>query len=147
MEAERAILEGLERIDGLRREDAPAGVLLDAVRSLLADAEEWVREDPAVPAAATCAIERSREALAAGQKRSETALAMGGKGGSRPGPGCATPEGVVIAQEWPRAPEKRGPCQTSKNARKFGRILFDFGVFLHNGCVQDCTSTGRSGDA
>ncbi len=76
MEAERAILEGLQRIDGLRREDAPAGVLLDAVRSLLADAEEWVREDPTVPAAAACAIERSREALAAGEKRPETALAL-----------------------------------------------------------------------
>jgi hypothetical protein len=76
VEAERAILEGLERIDGLRREDAPADALLEAVRSLLADAEEWVREDPAVPPAAAEAIERSREALAAGEKRSKTAFAM-----------------------------------------------------------------------
>lgn len=73
---ERAILEGLERIDGLRREDAPAGVLLDAVRSLLSDAEEWVREDPAVPSQAVNAIERSREALAAGKSLSETALTI-----------------------------------------------------------------------
>src|SRR5712691_7704606 len=43
---ERAILEGLERIDGLQRENAPAEALLDAVRLLLSDAEEWVREDP-----------------------------------------------------------------------------------------------------
>jgi hypothetical protein len=76
VEAERAILERLQRIDGLRREDAPAGVLLDAVRSLLADAETWVREDPAAPPAAASAIERSREALAAGEKRPETALAL-----------------------------------------------------------------------
>jgi hypothetical protein len=76
MEKERAILEGLERIDGLRREDAPAAVLLDAVRSLLSDAEEWVREDPTVPASAAEAIERSREVLAAGELRSKTALAM-----------------------------------------------------------------------
>ncbi len=76
VEKERAILEGLERIDGLRREDAPAGVLLDAVRSLLSDAEEWVREDPAVPPSAAGAIERSKEALAAGESRSKTALAM-----------------------------------------------------------------------
>jgi hypothetical protein len=76
VEKERAILERLERIDGLRREDAPAGVLLEAVRSLLSDAEEWVREDPAAPPRAAEAIERSREALAAGESRSNTALAM-----------------------------------------------------------------------
>ena len=76
VEAERAILEGLATIDGLRREDAPAEVLLDAVRSLLSDAEEWVREDPAAPQRAAEAIGRSREALAAGESHSETALAI-----------------------------------------------------------------------
>jgi len=76
VETERAILEGLERIDGLRRGDAPAGLLLEAVRSLLSDAEEWVREDPAAPPRAIEAIERSREALATGESRSKTALAM-----------------------------------------------------------------------
>jgi hypothetical protein len=76
MEKEYAILAGLERIDGLRREDAPAEVLLDAVRCLLSDAEEWVREDPAAPRCAAEAIERSREALAAGEARSEPALAI-----------------------------------------------------------------------
>ena len=59
---ERAILERLERIDGLRREDAPAGVLLDEVRALLSDAEDWVREE-GVPDRAVRAVERSREAL------------------------------------------------------------------------------------
>ena len=76
METERAILEGLERIDELRREDAPAGVLLEAVRSLLSDAEDWVREDPAVPPSAVQAIECSRAALAAGEARPNTVFAI-----------------------------------------------------------------------
>jgi hypothetical protein len=63
VEKEREILERLERIDGLRREDAPAGVLLDEVRALLSDAEDWVREEP-VPSRAADALERAREALA-----------------------------------------------------------------------------------
>ena len=62
MEKERAILERLERIDGLRREDAPARILLDEVRALLSDAEDWVREDD-VPGQAARAVERTREAL------------------------------------------------------------------------------------
>jgi hypothetical protein len=76
VEAERAILERLERIDGLQRGDAPAEVLLEEVRALLSDAEEWVREDPSAPPRAAEAIERSREALAVGESRSETALAI-----------------------------------------------------------------------
>jgi len=62
VEKEREILERLERIDDLRRGDAPAGALLDEVRALLADAEDWVREED-VPDRAARAVERSREAL------------------------------------------------------------------------------------
>ena len=62
MEKERAILERLERIDGLRRDDAPAGALLDEVRALLSEAEEWVAEED-VPEPAARAVERTREAL------------------------------------------------------------------------------------
>jgi len=62
VEKERAILERLERIDGLRRDDAPAEVLLDEVRALLAVAEDWVRDED-VPERATRALERSQEAL------------------------------------------------------------------------------------
>lgn len=69
VEKERAILERLERIDSLRQEDAPAGVLLDEVRALLSEAEEWARDDPAPPARAIDAIERSQAALAAGDSR------------------------------------------------------------------------------
>jgi hypothetical protein len=64
VEKERTILERLERIDGLRRDDAPAEILLDEVRALLSDAEDWVREEP-VPSRTTDAVERAKEALAA----------------------------------------------------------------------------------
>ena len=64
VEKERAILERLERIDGLRSEDAPAEVLLDEVRALLSDAEDWVREEP-VPSRTANAVERAKKALAA----------------------------------------------------------------------------------
>jgi hypothetical protein len=66
VEKERAILERLERIDGLRKEDAPAEVLLDEVRALLADAEDWVGDEP-VPSRTMGAVERARVALAAGE--------------------------------------------------------------------------------
>jgi hypothetical protein len=69
VEKERAILERLERIDGLRQEDAPAGVLLEEVRSLLFEAEDWAREED-VPEGAADAIERSKAALAAGESQS-----------------------------------------------------------------------------
>jgi hypothetical protein len=65
VEKERAILERLERIDGLRQEDAPAGVLLEEVRALLFEAEDWVREEPGVPVRARKAIAKSQEVLAA----------------------------------------------------------------------------------
>ena len=66
VEKQRAILERLERIDGLRREDAPAEVLLDEVRALLSDAEDWVGEER-VPSRTADAVERARVALAAGE--------------------------------------------------------------------------------
>ena len=69
METERAIWERLERIDGLREEDAPAGTLLDEVRALLAEAEEWVREEPDAPRRAADAVDRSKAALAAGERQ------------------------------------------------------------------------------
>jgi hypothetical protein len=65
VEKEHAIYERLERIDGLRKEDAPADVLLDEVRALLSEAEDWVRTEPGVPARAAEAVERSKAALEA----------------------------------------------------------------------------------
>ena len=74
MEKARAVLERLDRIDGLRAEEAPATVLLEEVRALLCEAEEWVREEPSDRA--LDALARSREALAAGEKRSSVRLAV-----------------------------------------------------------------------
>jgi len=65
VEKEHAVYERLERIDGLRREDAPAEVLLDEVRALLSEAEDWVRTEPGVPQRAAEAVERSKAALEA----------------------------------------------------------------------------------
>ena len=66
VEKERAILERLERIDALCSDDAPAGVLLDEVRALLADAEDWLSEGH-LPSRTRNAVERARNALAAGE--------------------------------------------------------------------------------
>ena len=74
VEKERAILERLERIDGLRQEDAPAGVLLDEVRALLSQAEDWVREEPGAPGRVVDALGRSKSALAAGELRTAKRL-------------------------------------------------------------------------
>ena len=74
MEKERAILERLERIDGLREEDAPAGVLLDEVRALLSEAESWVRQEPVAPERVVDALERSQAALEAGESRTRKLL-------------------------------------------------------------------------
>jgi len=65
VEKEHAVYERLERIDGLRREDAPAEVLLDEMRALLSEAEDWVRTEPGVPQRAAKAVERSKAALEA----------------------------------------------------------------------------------
>ena len=73
VEKERAILERLERIDGLRQEDAPAGVLLEEVRALLSEVEGWVREEE-LPDRMVDAIERSKAALAAGELQGERLL-------------------------------------------------------------------------
>jgi hypothetical protein len=77
MEKARAVLERLDRIDGLREEEAPASVLLEEVRALLCEAEEWVREEPTERACAGDALERSRAALAGGERRDESVVAVG----------------------------------------------------------------------
>jgi hypothetical protein len=72
----RAVLDRLERIDALRHADAPAGVLLDEVRSLLSEAEAWVEaERPG--GAAEAALDRCRDALVAGERASDDVLAAG----------------------------------------------------------------------
>ena len=59
------MLDRLERIDALERAGSPASVLLDEVRALLAEAEKWVRAEPAGTARAAEAVERCASALAA----------------------------------------------------------------------------------
>ena len=43
MEEARAVLDRLERIERLRRDGAPPAALLDELRALLQEAEEWSR--------------------------------------------------------------------------------------------------------
>jgi hypothetical protein len=62
MDEARAVLERLERIEALDRDEAPAGALLDELRALVVEAEAWVRaERPGARAAA--AVDRCRLAL------------------------------------------------------------------------------------
>jgi hypothetical protein len=57
MDEARRVLQRLERIEALRRTDAPAAVLLAQLRRLLAEGERWL-------AAERCeGSERAREAL------------------------------------------------------------------------------------
>jgi hypothetical protein len=61
MDEARAVLARLDRIEALEREDAPVGVLLAEVRALLAEAEAWVRAEPAGTERAEDALERCRK--------------------------------------------------------------------------------------
>jgi hypothetical protein len=45
MDEAEAVLERIERIQELDRADAPAGVLLDELRQLVLEAEEWARAE------------------------------------------------------------------------------------------------------
>jgi hypothetical protein len=58
MDEARAVLNRLDRIESLDREDAPAGELLEELRDLLREAETWLRAEPdphgAVEALAAC---------------------------------------------------------------------------------------------
>jgi predicted nicotinamide N-methyase len=72
----RAVLDRLERIEALRVADAPAGILLAEVRSLLTEAEAWVEADRP-GARAEEALERCRDALAAGERSTTDALLPG----------------------------------------------------------------------
>jgi len=63
MDEARAVLERLERIEALEASGASAGILLDEVRGLLAEAEAWVRAEPSGTDLAESALQRCREAL------------------------------------------------------------------------------------
>jgi hypothetical protein len=72
MEEARRVLARLDRIEALERDRALPGVLLGELRSLLEEAEAWVRTERAVPETATDAVERCRQML---QDTSRTLLA------------------------------------------------------------------------
>ena len=61
MDEARAVLARLDRIEELERERAPAATLLAEVRSLLVEAEAWVRAEPVGTEGARDALERCRE--------------------------------------------------------------------------------------
>ena len=62
MDEARRVLERLDRIEELERENAAPAVLLSELRGLLADAEAWVRVEGGD--AADEAVIRLRESLA-----------------------------------------------------------------------------------
>jgi hypothetical protein len=61
MEESRAVLERLQRIEALDRAGAATSELLDELRALLGEAEEWSRTEGGD--AAECAVEGLRSAL------------------------------------------------------------------------------------
>ena len=61
MDEARAVLDRLGRIDALERAGAPAGELLDELRSLVQEAELWARREDS--GAALDAVGRARSAL------------------------------------------------------------------------------------
>jgi hypothetical protein len=64
MDEARRVLERLERIERLERDSAPSGTLLDELRALIVEAEEWVRVEPD-PERLLPTVERCRSAMTA----------------------------------------------------------------------------------
>jgi hypothetical protein len=67
MDEARAVLARLERIDRLEHAGAPAHDLLEEVRSLLREAEAWVRAEPGGTERAEVVLAASHEALLEGE--------------------------------------------------------------------------------
>ena len=63
MDEARSVLERLDRIERLKRADAPAETLLDELRSLVDEAEQWSRRE----GAGADQVARCRRALAEGR--------------------------------------------------------------------------------
>jgi hypothetical protein len=63
MDEARVVIARLDRIEALEREGAPAVLMLAEVRALLAEAEAWVRAEPARTDLAEDALERCRAAV------------------------------------------------------------------------------------
>jgi hypothetical protein len=63
MDEARRVIERLERIEVLRRREAPAAALLAEVRGLLHDGEAWLAAEREAPRGAEAALNRCRERL------------------------------------------------------------------------------------
>jgi hypothetical protein len=72
MEEARRVLERLHRIEALERGSAPSGELLAELRSLVLEAETWLRSEPE-PGGAAEALARCAAALEA-ERAEEVAL-------------------------------------------------------------------------
>jgi hypothetical protein len=72
MEEARRVLERLQRIEALERSSAPSGELLAELRSLVLEAETWLRSEPD-PGGAGDALARCAAALEA-ERAEEVAL-------------------------------------------------------------------------
>ncbi|HXV02790.1 MAG TPA: hypothetical protein VFP24_04400 [Gaiellaceae bacterium] len=72
MEEARRVLERLQRIEALERTSAPSGELLAELRTLVLEAETWLRAEPE-PGAAADALARCAAALEA-ERAEEVAL-------------------------------------------------------------------------
>jgi hypothetical protein len=67
MDEARRVMERLDRIEGLQRAQAPAGVLLAELRALLREGEAWVAAEPGA-ARATAALAGCRARLGEGEE-------------------------------------------------------------------------------
>lgn len=68
MDEARRVIARLERIDSLRREDAPAATLLAEVRGLLADGEAWLAAEGRATEHGRAALDRCRARLEDGEE-------------------------------------------------------------------------------
>jgi hypothetical protein len=68
MDEARRVIMRLERIDSLRREDAPASTLLAEVRGLLDDGEAWLAAEGRATGHAGAALDRCRARLEEGEE-------------------------------------------------------------------------------
>ena len=68
MEEARKVIERLERIEELRRAEAPAAALLAEVRQLLREAEAWLVAEGPGGGAALAALDRCRGSVRNGRR-------------------------------------------------------------------------------
>jgi hypothetical protein len=63
VEEARQVLERLDRVEQLHLAGAPAATLLDELRALIGEAEEWLAAESPVDGRAADAVDRCRAAL------------------------------------------------------------------------------------